>query len=58
MLVKVSDFGLTKDVHERDYYIVGDKCNPLPIRWMSLEAIQYSVFSTKNDIVCWIFLYP
>ena len=52
MLIKISDFGMTKDIHERDYHRVEDKSKPLPIRWMSLEAIHYSVFCTKSDVVC------
>ena len=52
LMVKVSDFGLTKDVDKRDYYRVETKSKPLPIRWMSLEAIQCGFFSSKSDVVC------
>ena len=51
MLIKISDFGMTIDIHERDFYRVEHQSKPAPVRWMSLEAIQYSVLSTKNDIV-------
>ena len=57
MLIKISDFGMAKDIHERDYHGVEDKSKPLPIRWMSLEAIHYSVFCTKSDVVCSVFLF-
>ena len=52
MVLKISDFSMTKDIRERDYHRVEDKSKPLPIRWMSLEAINYSVFCTKSDVVC------
>ncbi len=51
LTVKVSDFGLTRDVYSKDYYRVEDKTRGLPIRWMSLESIQQSVFSIQSDVV-------
>ena len=51
-MVKVSDFRLTKDVSEADYFRTEDSSKPLPIRWMSIESIQYGVFTTKSDVVC------
>ena len=50
-MVKIADFGLTKDLYERDYYTKGKSTKALPIRWMSSEAIQYGSFSTKSDVV-------
>ena len=50
-MVKVSDFGLAKEVYQSDYYRVKNKKTALPIRWMSIEDIQYSVFSTQSDVV-------
>ena len=51
-MVKIADFGLTKNLYEKDYYTKGKSSKALPIRWMSLEAIHYSVFCTKSDVVC------
>ena len=48
-LVKISDFGLSKDVYCKDYYKLGEK-SVLPIRWMPPEAILYSTFTTQSDI--------
>ena len=50
-MVKVSDFGLARDMHTSDYYKVEDKSLGLPIRWMSTEAIQREVFGTESDVV-------
>ena len=47
--VKISDFGLSKDVYSKDYYRFGDK-SVLPIRWMPPEAIVYSKFTTQSDV--------
>ena len=49
LFVKISDFGLSKDVYSRDYYKLGDK-SVLPIRWMPPEAILFSTFTTQSDI--------
>ena len=49
LFVKISDFGLSKDVYSKDYYRFGDK-SVLPIRWMPPEAIVYSKFTTQSDV--------
>ena len=49
LFVKISDFGLSKDIYSKDYYRFGDK-SVLPIRWMPPEAIVYSKFTTQSDI--------
>ena len=49
LLVKIADFGLSKDVYSKDYYRLGEK-SLLPIRWMPPEAILYCKFSTQSDI--------
>ena len=54
LVVKVSDFGLARDMHTNDYYKVEDKSLGLPIRWMSTEAIQRGVFSTESDVVSFL----
>ena len=52
LIVKVSDFGLTKDVYRRDYYKMENNSKALPIRWMSIEVLQYSMLTTQSDVVC------
>ena len=49
LLVKISDFGLSKDVYSRDYYRIDNK-SVLPIRWMPLEAILFCKFSMQSDV--------
>uniref|UniRef100_A0A8C1Q6X7 Receptor tyrosine kinase-like orphan receptor 2 n=1 Tax=Cyprinus carpio TaxID=7962 RepID=A0A8C1Q6X7_CYPCA len=47
--VKILDLGLFREVYSADYYkLMGT--SPLPIRWMSPEAILYGKFSTDSDI--------
>lgn len=33
LTIKISDFGLTKDIYESNYYKPGSNCE-LPIHWM------------------------
>ena len=54
MLVKVSDFGLAKHLDNTSLYKLEDEKKELPLRWMSLEAIEDGIFSTKSDIVSFI----
>ena len=51
LVVKVSDFGLTRDVYNQDYYRIEDKSRGLPIRWMSIESIIESIFTIQTDVV-------
>ena len=51
-VVKVADFGLSRDLFCRDYYRVGDGKTPLPVRWMAPESLDSSVFTTQSDVVC------
>ncbi|KAK3777664.1 hypothetical protein RRG08_021775 [Elysia crispata] len=52
LTVKVSDFGLSRDIYSSDYYRVQSK-SLLPVRWMPPEAILYGKFTTDSDV--WAF---
>lgn len=56
-MVKVADFGLSRDIYERDYYRVSDSRRPLPVKWMAIESLEAGVFSTKSDIVSFSLFY-
>nr|XP_042908764.1 BDNF/NT-3 growth factors receptor-like [Parasteatoda tepidariorum] len=49
LVVKIGDFGMSRDVYSTDYYRVG-RHNMLPIRWMPPESILYRKFTTESDI--------
>ena len=51
LTVKIADFGLARDIYHDDYYKVQDKCRPLPIKWVAIEALKQSKFTTKSDVV-------
>ena len=56
-IIKVGDFGLSKDVYIRNYFRQWRKseCNKpvikLSIKWMALESINDGIFSEKTDVV-------
>ena len=50
-VVKIADFGLSRDVYKTDYYRVEDRHRPLPVRWMAVESLTSGVFSVKSDVV-------
>lgn len=51
MIVKVADFGLSRDIYTNDYYKVSNTKRPLPVKWMAIESLETGVFDTKSDVV-------
>lgn len=50
--VKVADFGLARDVYDKEYYSVHNKSGvKLPVKWMALESLQTHKFTSKSDVV-------
>lgn len=51
-IVRIGDFGLSRDIHNKDYYrpITGST-TALPAKWMALESLQNFVFTTQSDVV-------
>ncbi|XP_054262550.1 insulin receptor-like [Macrosteles quadrilineatus] len=48
-VVKVGDFGMTRDVYETDYYRK-NSTGLLPIRWMAPESLKDGVFTSQSDV--------
>ncbi|CAB3376211.1 Hypothetical predicted protein [Cloeon dipterum] len=49
LVVKIADFGMSRDVYTCDYYKVGG-ARLLPIRWMSPESILYGRYTLESDV--------
>ncbi|KAJ7380809.1 hypothetical protein OS493_007191 [Desmophyllum pertusum] len=49
-LVKVADFGLARSTLGENVYHTTGQHNKLPVKWMSPEAINDGVFTTKSDV--------
>ena len=50
-VVKVADFGLARDIYEKDYYAVEDRNRPMPMKWMAPESLDGMKFDTRSDVV-------
>ncbi|KAM4582074.1 macrophage-stimulating protein receptor-like isoform 3-T3 [Fundulus diaphanus] len=49
--VKVADFGMARDVYDKEYYsIQNHKKAKLPVKWMAIESLQTQKFTTKSDV--------
>ncbi|KAM4821651.1 macrophage-stimulating protein receptor isoform 3-T3 [Thomomys bottae] len=50
-VVKVADFGLARDILDKEYYSVRQQRHVrLPVKWMALESLQTYRFTTKSDV--------
>ncbi|KAJ3594140.1 hypothetical protein NHX12_006472 [Muraenolepis orangiensis] len=49
LLVKIGDFGMSRDIYSADYYRVGGH-TMLPIRWMPPESVLYRRFTVETDV--------
>jgi serine/threonine protein kinase len=47
--VKIGDFGLSRDIYEKDYYRSLNK-RPMPVKWMAPESIEKEFFNIKTDV--------
>ncbi|XP_067944523.1 vascular endothelial growth factor receptor 1-like [Watersipora subatra] len=48
-IVKICDFGLSKDIYKYKEYQRQSE-GPLPIKWMALESLTHKVFNVKTDV--------
>ncbi|KAM7402240.1 hypothetical protein PAMP_017499 [Pampus punctatissimus] len=49
--VKVADFGMARDIYDKEYYSIQDqKQAKLPVKWMAIESLQTQKFTTKSDV--------
>lgn len=52
LVVKVSDFGLAEHIGDNGYYKERNQIQAMPVRWMSIEAIEHRLFTFQSDVVC------
>ncbi|KJE93819.1 TKL protein kinase, variant 2 [Capsaspora owczarzaki ATCC 30864] len=49
MVVKIADFGLSRELTENDYYRMQTR-GKLPVKWMAPETMTFRKFSTMSDV--------
>jgi hypothetical protein len=47
----VADFGLARDIYEKDYYIISNKKSRLPVKWMAPESLEKGIYNAQSDVV-------
>lgn len=48
-VVKIGDFGLTRDIYDNDYYR-RDTHGRLPVRWMAPESLRDNLYTSASDV--------
>lgn len=49
LIVKIADFGLSRNIYAADYYKAGEN-DAIPIRWMPPESIFYNRYTSESDV--------
>ncbi|KAF6022807.1 hypothetical protein EB796_018884 [Bugula neritina] len=52
-IVKIADFGMSKDVYRESYYREKDQDKPRPVKWMALESLREGVSNSATEV--WAF---
>lgn len=49
-MIKVGDFGLSRDTYEADHYKM-TRSAAYPVKWMSPEMLHNGISTEKSDVV-------
>ena len=52
LIVKIADFGFSRDIYDQDYYRLERKAR-LPVKWLPAESLYDNFYSEKTDVV-WV----
>ena len=52
LIVKIADFGFSRDIYDQDYYRLEHKAR-LPVKWLPPESLYFNFYNEKTDVV-WV----
>jgi receptor tyrosine kinase-like orphan receptor 1 len=50
IVVKLSDFGMSRDIYSDEYYKIRSKRAVLPVRWLPPESLVMGKFTHESDV--------
>ena len=57
-IIKLADFGMSKDLYSSSYYVESNKEKPKPIRWMAPECLKRNIYNAQSEVVSWKYFLP
>ncbi|KAG8183298.1 hypothetical protein JTE90_025998 [Oedothorax gibbosus] len=48
-VVKISDFGLSRDIYEGDAYLKKSR-GRVPVKWMAIESLEDQIYTSRSDV--------
>ena len=48
-ICKITDFGMSRDLAEENYYVANNR-DAIPVKWTAPEALYYKKYSTASDV--------
>ena len=50
-LLKIADFGMSRDVYVENYYRESSRDKPKPAKWMAIESLREGIYDSNTEVV-------
>ena len=50
MMIKIADFGLTRQLDDTSIYYRQQSSTPVPVKWLAIESLEHEIYTFKTDV--------